>query len=170
MNKTNPRNEHLRIKTGPHKDVFFWFDVPYKKLSKSRRKNRVIAQNMETGKRVAFNYNDWESNHKKAFNTQEASRVLNRHWTKLYKWIRTGKIPAPYYIEGKKDSVHLRNGSKYLWQEKDFRNAVEYMESVGTWVDKTPTWDEVSAHINEDELIRFIQDDDGNFIPLWRAD
>jgi len=169
-NKAKPRNEFLRIKKGPYKEIFFWFDKPYKKLSQSRRKNRVIAWDIEEEKRVVFRYNDWEANHKKAFNTQEASRILNRHFTKLYKWIRTGKIPSPYYLPPTTKSEGLRNGSRYLWQEKDFRNAVEYMESVGTWVDKTPTWDEVSAHINEDEVIRFIQDDNGNFIPLWRAD
>ena len=160
------------IRSNGRRSVFFWYDKPYRKISQSKRKNLVYAWDIEEQKRVVLRYNDWVVNHKKAYTTSEAARVLNRHFTKLYLWIKNGKIPAPYWLPPKEgsDPNKLRNGSTYLWQEKDLRNAVEFMESTGKWKDKTPTWDEVSAMINEDEVIRFIQDDNGNFIPLWRAD
>lgn len=166
------RNKHLRVKYGPFKDIFFYYDKPYKRLSQSMRKNRVVCWDIEEKKKVILPYNSWKSKHKKAFNTSEAARILNRHRTKLYKWVKDGNIPSPYRVPPSHDDNHyLSNGSRLLWQEKDFRNAIEFIESTGKWRDWWPTWEEVSANINDDETIRFIMDEKtGEFIPIWRAD
>lgn len=165
------RKEHLRVKTGPYKDIFFYYDKPYRKIKQSIKKNRLICWDIEEKKRVVLPYNSWKSQHKKAFTTSEAARILNRHRSKLYLWVRDGKIPMPYRIPPNRDTEWaLSNGSKYLWQERDFRNAIDFIESTGKWREHWPTWDEISAHINEDEVIRFVQDEDtGEFIPIWRA-
>lgn len=169
--KNEHRQEHLSTRRGPYKSFFFYFDKPYKKLEQSVRRNEIIAYDLIEKKRVVFPYNHWKLNHKKAFRTSEAARILNRDKSKLYAWLREGVIPKPYRIEPKAKHAHLKMppSAKYLWQEEDFRNAVEYMKTTKHFR-SAPTWDEVSAHLNEDETIRFVQDENGNFIPIWKAD
>lgn len=164
------KSDYLRSKHGQARKYFFWFDKPMRVVSVSKRRNEVVAWDIEEEKRVVLKHTDWIQHKKAAFGTHEAARILNRHFTKLYKWIREGKIPSPYKIPGDPSIKNIRNGQKFLWVEDDFRNAVEYMESYGRLLDVTPSWSEVSANINEDEVIRFVLNDDGEFVPLWRAD
>lgn len=163
-------SDYLRTTHGAERKFFFWFGSPMRVISQSKRRNEVIAWDMEEEKRVILKHTDWIAHRKAAFGTREAARILNRHWTKVYKWIREGKIPPPYRIPGDPTIQHIQKGQKYMWAEQDFRNAVEYMESYGRLLDVTPSWAEVSAHINEDEVIRFVLDKEGEFIPLWKAD
>lgn len=155
----------------PHKSYFFWNDRPYRLLKESRRRNYIIAFDLIDKKRVVFRWTDWKRNHKSALSTQQAARALNRHWTKLYDWIRTEKIPRPFHIDGPEGraSQVLSDGGRYLWSEKDLKNAVDYMESTGR-LNSSPTWGEVKASLNDGELIKFVQSEDGEFIPIWKAD
>lgn len=165
------QDEFLRREVGPWKQYFFYFDKPYRKISQSIRRNQVEAYDILDEKRIMLPYNSWKRSHQKAYSTSEAARILNRTPDALYKWMRHGEIPKPFavphdpeYADRKVDST-----GGFLWREQDFRNAVDYMQSTTYWR-TAPSWDEVAANLNEDEVIRFVLDENGDFIPIWRAD
>ena len=121
-------------------------------------------------KRVMLPWTEWKRRKKKAFITSQVARLLGRHHIRVRLWLTEGKIPKPFSIESI-DGIERKFGVtnvNYLWSEEDIYRAQEYMESTGQ--KSAPSRAEVQAKINDDKLIQFIQDEDGEFIPVWRAE
>lgn len=146
---------------------FFWNDKPYKVMREMRRKNLVTAWSLLENKRVVFNWADWKRNKEKAFLTSEVSEILQRGKHIICRNIDRKKIPSPYYIEiAKRGDPPF--SKMYLWRLKDILFAREYFESVRSTYDVSEA--EVKALVNDDQIIYFIQDSNGEFIPTWKAE
>lgn len=158
---------------------FFWNDKPYRKLSESRSRNKVYAWDIEEDKKVMFTWLEWKRHHEKAFRTGQAAQIIGRHYSRLLKYLSDGAIPAPYrYIgdaDGQPGYPHLRYKDFYLWRQEDLMNVVDYMEELKPrggekfWKRPEATRGKVIAQINDNDVVQFIRDDDGNFIPLYKA-
>lgn len=146
---------------------FFWNEKPYKILKEFKRKNLLIAWDLLDKRRVSFVWTDWKKHHKKALQTGDVATILGRGKHIICRHIDRGKIPSPYYIEiPKRGNPPLTKF--YLWQEKDILHARELFEQF-----RPDNYDvseaEVKAMLNDEEVIYFIQTDDGDFIPTWKA-
>lgn len=151
------------------KQYFFWNDKPYKVIKESRRRNIMEAWDLMEGKRIALPWTEWKRKKKKAFVTNKVAKMLGRHHVRVRFWIIDGKIPPPFKLEDY-DGIKRELGStrvNHLWTEDDILRAQEYMESTGR--KDAPSRAQVQAMINDDQIVQFIQDEDGSFIPLWRA-
>lgn len=120
-------------------------------------------------KRVALPWTEWKRRRKKAFVTSQVAEMLGRFHVRVRLWITHGKIPAPIRLADY-DGIERKLGVtkvNYLWTEEDIYRARDYMESTGR--KDVPSRAQVQAMINDDALVQFIQDENGEFIPLWRA-
>lgn len=152
-----------------HKRYFFWNDKPYKVIKEYRRRNVLEAWDITEQKRVMLPWTEWKRHRKKAFVTSQVAEMLGRHHVRVRLWLTDGKIPKPFSIasvDGVKRDFGKTNVN-YLWTEEDIYRAQEYMESTGHR--DAPSRAEVQAMINNDKLVQFIQDENGEFIPVWRA-
>lgn len=152
------------------KQYFFWNDKPYKVIKEYRRKNLMEAFDIVEQKRVMLPWTEWKRRRKKAYVTSSVAKMLGRHHIRVRLWVTHGKIPSPFRIEdidGEKRDFGKTNVNM-LWSEEDIYRAQEYMESTG--LSDAPSRAEVQAMINNDQLIQFIQDENGEFIPLYRAE
>lgn len=151
------------------KQYFFWNDRPYKVIKESRRRNTMEAWDIIDQKRIALPWTEWKRHKKKAFVTSKVANMLGRHHVRVRFWIIEGKIPPPFRLADY-DGIERKLGAtkvNYLWTEEDILRAQEYMESTGR--KDVPSRAQVQAMINDDQIVQFIQDEDGSFIPLWRA-
>ena len=158
-------------KRGPYesKQYFFWNDKPYKVLSESRRRNVIEAYDIMDDKRIQLPWTEWKRHRKKAFVTNKVADILGRNHIAVRKWLQWEKIPRPFSLESI-DGIKRELGStrvNYLWTEEDIHRARDYMESTGR--KDVPSRSQVEALINDDKIVQFIQDKDGQFIPLWTA-
>lgn len=152
------------------KQYFFWNDKPYKVIKESRRRNTMEAWDIIDQKRVMLPWTEWKRRRKKAFLTSQVAKMLNRHHIRVRLWLTEEKIPRPFAIQSI-DGIERKFGVtnvNYLWSEEDIYRAQAYMESTG--LKDAPSRAEVQAMIDNDKLIQFIQDENGEFIPLWRAE
>lgn len=152
-----------------HKQFFFWNDKPYRVIKEYRRKNLVECRDLETNRRVMLPWSDWKKFKQKAFTTDQVARILGRHHVRVRFWLIDKKIPLPYSL-AEKDGIERKVGVtkvNYIWSEQDLYNARDYMESTGR--KDVMSRAELQAIINNDKLIQYVMDEDGEFIPLWTA-
>jgi len=152
------------------KQYFFWNGKPYKVIKESRRRNILEAFDIKEQKRVMLPWTDWKRFRKKAFVTSQVAEILGRHHIRVRLWLVDGKIPRPFAlsdIDGIKREYGVTQVN-YLWSEEDIYRALDYMESTGR--KDVPSRAQVQAKINDDKLVTFIQDENGEYIPLWRAE
>lgn len=150
------------------KQYFFWNDRPYKVLKEQKRKNILEAWDIIDQKRVMLPWVYWKRNKKKAFITSQVAAMLGRSQVRVRLWLSHKKIPEPFQIaniDGIERKLGVTNVN-YLWSEQDIYNAQEYMESTNR--KDAPSRAQVQAMINNDRLIQYIQDEDGEFVPVWR--
>lgn len=151
------------------KQYFFWNDKPYKVISESRRRNILVAWDIIEKKRVSLPWTDWRRFRKKAFVTSRVAKMFNRNHIRVRLWVSQGHIPPPFKIEDV-DGIKREFGVTHvnmLWSEEDIYRVQEYLESTGR--KDAPSRAQVEAIINNDKLVQFIQDENGEFIPLWTA-
>jgi hypothetical protein len=163
METIKPKKEYAS------KQYFFWNDKPYKVVKEHRRKNIMEAYDIKDDKRVMLPWTDWKRNRKKAFVTSQVAEMLGRHHVRVRFWLIEEKIPRPFSLEDI-DGIKRDFGStkvNYLWSEEDIYRARDYMESTGR--EDVPSRAQVQAMINNDKLIQYIQGEDGEFYPVWRA-
>lgn len=162
-------NEHMEKREYASKQYFFWNDKPYKVIKEYRRKNLLEAWDIKDQKKVALPWTEWKRHRKKAFVTSQVAKMLGRHHIRVRLWLSEGLVPKPFSIfEITGDEPKLGNTSvNYLWSEEDVYTARDYMESTGR--KDAPSRAQIQAMINNDKLVQYIQDENGEFIPLWRA-
>ena len=149
---------------------FFWNDLPYKVIREHRRKNIIEAYDITNKKRVSLPWVSWKKHKKDAYVTSKVAEILGRHEIRVRLWLTHGKIPHPFQISSV-DGIERDFGVtkvNCLWSEEDIYRAQEYMESTGR--KNVPSKAEIQAKLNNNRLVQFIQDEDGEFIPLWRAE
>lgn len=147
---------------------FFWNDKPYKIVKESRRRNTVEAWDIIESKTIALPWTDWRRFRRKAFLTSAVAKIFGKNDVTVRLWVTYDKIPPPFKIADY-DGIKREFGVtavNYLWAEKDLYNIQDYLESYGL---RPPSRSQIQAIINDDEVVQFIQDENGEFIPLWRA-
>lgn len=146
---------------------FFWNDKPYKVIKEMRRKNMLTAMDLIEKKRVSFVWTDWRKHKRKAFTTGQVAKMLGRGKHIICRHIDRQKLPSPFTIEIPKRG-NPPFSKVYIWSEKDVLNARAFFEELRKSYDLSEA--EVRAMMNDEEIIYFIRDENGNFIPTWKAD
>jgi hypothetical protein len=150
------------------RQYFFWNDKPYKVIRQSKRQNIMEALDLENNKRVMLPWAHWKRHHERAYLTSKVAEILERHNIRVRLWLTHEKIPRPYSL-AEMDGIERDFGStrvNYLWKEKDILQARDYMESTGR---ECLSRSQVLAKLNSDRLVQYVQDDNGEFVPIWNA-
>jgi hypothetical protein len=147
----------------------------HKKLHINRGADQIITWCYPLEKRVAYTYSDVKKNHKPAFSTQEAAKMLWRSRLTLERAIIRGDIRAPQYTYGIDEN---KRKFKYMWSEDDIMEAHAYLSTVHqgrprhdglVTPQRLPTARELRAMIRQEQVF-YVRGEDGEFRPVWRAE
>ena len=153
---------------------FYWEGKLYKRLYINRPQNLVLARDVATGEEVSLMYTDWKRNRGKAFSTTEVAKIINRDITRVYRYIKLGRIKAPQRTS---EEMRLGGSGKFFWSEEDVLALHDYLSQYGNGrvrkdgliqpAKSLPTKSEVKARMGRGTVL-FVQTEDGEFIPTWK--
>jgi hypothetical protein len=147
----------------------------HKSLNINRGADKIITWCYPLEKRVAYTYSDLKKRKEPAFTLQETATMLNRGRVSLERAIMSGSITRPQYTYGLNEHKRL---FKYMFHESNIMEAHAYFSSVhygpprkdGFIVPKRlPTARELRAMIRQEQIL-YVINDDGEFVPVWRAE
>lgn len=160
----------------PNRGKYYWYlDGDLHRIIRTwRGKDLLIAWNYPKHQRVTLNYTYVQRNKKKAFTTQEVTKLIGRNRISVQRQIDRGNIPPPQHSY----SFETGRMKEYWWSESDIMGLLDYFaglpkgrprkngEFEHTWED-LPTPPELRAAINNEEVLYVKRGDE--FIPTWRA-
>lgn len=146
----------------------------HKKLQINRGKDTIVTWCYPLHKRVAYTYSEVRRKKRPAFSTKEVAAMMGRKPLALDRAIMRGDVEPPQHVYS---LTPEKKKLKYMWSEDDVMAVHEYFSNVHRGrprkdglitSSKMPSAREVRALINQ-EVILWIQNDDGEFIPTWKA-
>jgi len=144
------------------------------RLHINRGADTIITWCYPLGKRVAYTYSDVKKRKAPAFTTQEVCDMLMRTRRVLQDAITNGDISEPQYTYGLNEH---RRKFKYMWSEQNIMEAHAFLSTVHrgrprkdgkVTPQRLPTARELRAMIRQEHIL-YVQGDDGEFRPVWRA-
>lgn len=154
--------------------IYFYLNGDlHQRLHVNRVTDTLVAWNHRTRKRVGYSYSDVMRRAERAYKTKEVGLMFNRTRLTLERGIINGDIPAPQ----KSYSITTGTPKGYWWNEEDIMNAWDFLSQVhrgrprkdGLVTTKNiPSLRELRAMLRQ-EVILYVQTDDGEFIPSWKA-
>jgi len=145
---------------------FFLNDQAHKVLKASRSKDELIAWCYPEKKRVLYSYSLATKNMQTAYTIAQAAAMVNKHKITIEDYILEGKIKTPtriYPISNPESTW-----SKYLFNEKDIFDLHEFISDSGH-SNNLPSKAELTA-ILKHNLILYTKTEEGNFVPVWKAE
>lgn len=144
----------------------------HKRLSVNRSADLMTAWDYVDGKRKMYVLSDVRKRMQHAFGVSDAARILNRHRMTITKYISQGLVPEPQRIR----DMFTGEPGKHVLSEDDIFNLHEYMLTVHygrprkdgliTNLDM-PTREQLKALVKQ-QVMLYIEDDKGNFVPVWK--
>jgi hypothetical protein len=145
---------------------FFLNDKIHKIIKSSRAKDELVAWCYPDKKRVLYPYSQVEKNMENAYPIKDACVLLNRHKVTIEEYILAGKIKKPQkvYPISNPDSTWF----KYMLSESDILDIHQFIIDAGHTKD-LPSRNELKA-ILKHNLILYTKNNEGQFIPVWKAE
>jgi len=145
---------------------FFLNDKIHKVLTRSRAKDELVAWCYPDGKRVLYSLALVEKTMKNAYSTAEVAQILNRHKITIEDYIIDGKIKTPQivYPIGNPESTWY----KFMFSESDVMDVHQFILDAG-YTNTLPSKAELQA-ILKHNLILYTKTEEGNFVPVWKAE
>lgn len=146
---------------------FFLNDKIHKVIRSARSKDELVAWCYPDKKRVLYSYSQVEKYMEKAYTTTEVAQMINKHKVTIEDYILEGKIKAPQkvYPIGNPEST---NWSKYMFNESDILGLHQFILDAGHSAN-IPSRAELQALLKHN-LILYTKTEEGNFVPVWKAE
>ena len=145
---------------------FFLNGKVHKVLRLSRAKDEVVAWSYLDNKRVMYSYAQVDKHMERAYGIVEVSKIIGRHRVTIEEYILQGKVKQPQkvYPISNPDS----SWSKYMFSESDILDIHQFIIDAGHIRD-LPSRSELQA-ILKHNLILYTKTEEGNFVPVWKAE
>jgi len=145
---------------------FFLNGKIHKTIKSSRAKDELIAWCYPDKKRVLYPYSQVEKNMENAYTIKDAGVLLNRHKVTIEEYILAGKIKRPQkvYPISNPESTWF----KFMFSESDILDIHQFIIDAGHTRD-LPSRNELRA-ILKHNLILYTKNNEGQFIPVWKAE
>jgi len=145
---------------------FFLNGKIHKTIKSSRAKDELIAWCYPDKKRVLYPYSQVEKNMENAYTVKDAGVLLNRHKVTIEEYILAGKIKRPQkvYPISNPESTWF----KFMFSESDILDIHQFIIDAGHTRD-LPSRNELRA-ILKHNLILYTKNNEGQFIPVWKAE
>lgn len=145
---------------------FFLNGKVHKVISRSRARDELIAWCYPDRKRVLYSYAQVEKYMEAAYTIKQAGVVLNKHKVTIQDYILEGKVRVPQkvYPIGDPESEWY----KYMLSESDIIEIHQFILDVGH-SNEVPSKAELRA-ILKNNLILYTKTEEGNFVPVWKAE
>ncbi len=155
-----------RQRTRKKLQYFFLNEKIHKVIKLSRARDEVIAWCYPDKKRVLYPYSLVEKNMENAYTILQAAEILNRHRVTLEEYILAGKIKQPQKVYPISNPGSA--WSKYMMSETDILDIHQFILDDG-YIRDLPSRAELQA-ILKHNLILYTKTNDGNFVPVWKAE
>lgn len=145
---------------------FFLNDKLHKVLKSSRSKDELIAWSYPDKKRMLYSYSQVNKYMDNAYSTTQVAALLNKHKVTIEDYILEGKIKAPQkvYPIGNPDS----KWSKYMFNQSDILDLHQFILDAGH-SKEVPSKTELMALLKHN-MILYTKTEEGNFVPVWKAE
>ena len=145
---------------------FFLNDKLHKVLKSSRSKDELIAWCYPDKKRVLYSYSQVNKYMENAYSTKQVAALLNKHKVTIEDYILEGKIKAPskVYPIGNPESTW----SKYMFNQSDILDLHQFILDAGH-SKEVPSKTELMALLKHN-MILYTKTEEGNFVPVWKAE
>jgi hypothetical protein len=145
---------------------FFLNDKLHKVLNSSRSKDELVAWCYPDKKRVLYSYSQVNKYMENAYSTRQVSVLLNKHKVTIEDYILEGKIKAPskVYPIGNPESTW----SKYMFNQSDILDLHQFIVDAGH-SKEVPSKTELMALLKHN-MILYTRTEEGNFVPVWKAE
>lgn len=155
-----------RSRTSKKIVYFFLNDKIHKTINSSRAKDELVAWCYPDHKKVLFSFSQVERNMQKAYTVAEAGVLLNRHKVTIEEYILVGKIKTPQrvYPIGNPDSKWY----KFMFSESDILDIHQFILDAGH-TKNLPSKAELSSLLKHN-MILYTKTNDGQFVPVWKAE
>ena len=155
-----------RQRTRKKLQYFFLNGKVHKVIKASRAKDEIIAWCYPDKKRVLYPYTSVEKNMENAYTILQAGKLLNRHRVTIEEYILAGKIKQPQKVY----SISNPEGgwSKYMLSESDILDIHQFILDAG-YIRELPSRAELQSLLKHN-LILYTKTQDGNFVPVWKAE
>lgn len=157
--KRNSKSKNLRY--------FFLNDKIHKVLRSSRSKDELVAWCYPDKKRMMYSYSQVKKNMENAYTIVEVSEMLNKHRVTIQDYILDGKVitPPKIYPIGEPDS---KGWSKYMFSQKHILDIHQHILDSGHSSEILSKAELLGLFKNN--FILYTKNDEGNFIPIWKAE
>lgn len=160
---------------------YFYLDVAdkglllHKKLHINRAADTITTWCYPLHQRVAYSYSYVLRNKKPAFSTVQVAKMLNRGRLAVERAILAGNIEAPQKTYGINER---KNSFAYYWSENDVMAAHEFFSTVHQGrprkdglitAREMPNARELRAMMRDEDIL-YVRQEDGTFVPTWRAE
>lgn len=125
--------------------------------------------NYKQQKIIRYPYRAIKPHIKRAYQIGEVCKIINRHPDRIRRYVRAGQLPMPQKAE---------ESGKWYFCDEDILNIQDFFANVHigrprkdgaiTARKDTVTREEVDARLGRREVL-YVQNDDGDFIPIWRT-
>jgi hypothetical protein len=129
----------------------------------------ITTFNYKQDKIVRYPYKAIKQYIKRAYSIGEAAKIINRHPDRIRAYVNSGELPRPQ---------QARELGNWYFMDEDILNLQEFFANVhfgrprndGAITPKrnSVTKEEVDARLGRREVL-YVQNDDGEFIPVWRT-
>ena len=145
---------------------FFLNDKLHKVLKSSRSKDELIAWCYPDKKRMLYSYSQVNKYMDNAYSTTQVAALLNKHKVTIEDYILEGKIKAPQkvYPIGNPES----KWSKYMFNQSDILDLHQFILDAGH-SKEVPSKTELMALLKHN-MILYTRTEEGNFVPVWKAE
>jgi hypothetical protein len=157
--KRNAKSKNLRY--------FFLNDKIHKVLRSSRSKDEMVAWCYPDRKRVMYSYSQVKKHMENAYTIVEVSEMLNKHRVTIQDYILEGKVSTPpkIYPISEPDST---GWSKYMFSQKHILDIHQHILDSGHSAEIISKAELLGLFKNN--FILYTKNDEGNFIPVWKAE
>jgi len=153
---------------GPRKKLLYFFlnEKIHKVIKSSKAKDELIAWCYPDKKRVMYSYSQVKNNMSGAYSVIQVAKMLNRTRVSIQRYILDGKISQPQklYSIGNPDGPW----SKIMLSESDIYQLHQFVLEAGYTKD-FPSRAELTALLKHN-LILYTKTEEGNFVPIWKAE
>lgn len=155
-----------RTRTSKRFVYFFLNDKIHKVLKASHSRDELIAWCYPDKKRVLYSYSLVKKNMENAYTIKQAGEILGRHKVTIEEYILQGKIKEPQrvYPIGNPESTW----NKFMLSEGDILDLHQFITDAG-YSGNLPSRNELRAILKQN-LILYTKTNDGEFVPVWKAD
>lgn len=152
----------------PRKKLLYFFlnGKIHKVIRASKAKDELVAWCYPDKKRVMYSYSQVKKNMANAYTIKQVCKILNRHRVTVEEYILQGKIKTPqkvYPISNPESSWF-----KFMFSESDIYDLHQFILDAGYTKD-FPSKAELTALLKHN-LILYTKTDEGNFVPVWKAE